>query len=271
MSRPIRPALALLSFVLLAVGSSAAPGPPPAQESPRALLARAMAAAGGAEKLARYPAFVWHGKAVVHAGEREIRLQGTWKLQPPDVSIVETYEVERGPSSLRKMILTADGGWGERDGARQPLPADMVTHERDQFYLYYVMRLAPLQSPPFELSTLPGEAAGAAGLKVKAPGRPDVDLFFDAAGSLTRLRTRIRKPGATEEVLEELRFDGFVEGEGIRWPRAIRITWDGKPYFDLELTDFTPLPALRDPLLDAPPPVSTPAPSPPAVPRHGGL
>ena len=142
MPLPLRPMLAAI-FLLLPCGLGAAPRTPAAQEarpsSPRELLVRAMAAAGGAEKLARYPAMVWHGKAVVHAGEREIHLQGTWKLQPPDVSIVETYEIERGPSSLRKMILTASGGWGERDGARQPLPADLVTHERDHFYLYYVM------------------------------------------------------------------------------------------------------------------------------------
>jgi hypothetical protein len=242
------PLLALIPL-LVTVCLGAAAGPEPRPEPPKELLARAMAAAGGAQKLAELEALVWHGRAVVHGGEREIRIQGTWKLQPPDVAIVETYDVDRGPSSLRRMVLTADGGWGERDGVRQPLPAALVAHERDQFYLTYLMRLAPLRSPSFELSALPGETRGESGLRVKTRGRPNVDLFFGPAGELMRVRTRIRKPGSTAEVLQELRCEGFVEGGGIRWPRKLRTTWDGKPYFELELTDFEPLPALRDPLL----------------------
>jgi hypothetical protein len=163
--------LLALPLLLLALGPAclAAAEPSAARESPQELLARAMA------------------------------------VQPPDVALVETYEIERGPASLRRMILTAAGGWGEREGARQALPADLVAHEREQFYLYYLMRLAPLRSPTFDLAALPSSSTGESGLRVKAQGRPEVDLFFDPAGTLTRLRTRLRKPGSAAEVLRSVR------------------------------------------------------------------
>jgi hypothetical protein len=37
-----------------------------------------------------------------------------------------------------------------------------------------------------------------------------------------------------------------IEAAGLRWPRRIEITWDGNPYFDLELLEFAPLPTLPD-------------------------
>lgn len=75
-----------------------------------------------------------------------------------------------------------------------------------------------------------------------------MELYFDDGARLARLVTRVVDPGSGREVLEELRFSGTIEGQGVRWPRRIAISWDAAPYFDLELTEFSPLRAL-DPLI----------------------
>jgi hypothetical protein len=133
-----------------------------------------------------------------------------------------------------------------------PDHAVVIAHERDQFYLYYVMRLVPLRSPGFQITALEADPARQLGLRVSSPGRRDVNLYFDDGGRLARLVTRVVDPGAAREVIEELRFSGTIEGQGVRWPRKIAITWDGRPYFDFELTEFTPVRTLDPRIFSAP-------------------
>ena len=68
-----------------------------------------------------------------------------------------------------------------------------------------------------------------------------------------RILTTVEDPGTKKDVVEDVRLAGAVESRGIRWPRAIAITWDGKPYFDLEISDFEALPRFTDPRLATPP------------------
>jgi len=217
-----------------------------------AVLDRAIAAAGGARPLGRHPAFEWRGRAVVHAGTRTIALEGWWRVEPPDKAVVETWEAGHGPDSRRKMVLAGDRGWSERGARTQPLPGELVAHERDQFYLYYLMRLVPLRCPAFRLTPIGPDGHGGQGLRVSHAGRRDVDLHFDDAGRLARLVTRVTDPGTGHEVVEEVRVGGTIEAGGVQWPRKIDITWDGQPYFSVELTELKLLPHLDEALFRPP-------------------
>ena len=150
------------------------------------------------------------------------------------------------------MILNGDRGWGQRDGPPEPLPAPLIAHERDQFYLYHVLRLAPLRSTGFELTALGSDAPGNEGLRVRSPGHRDVVLYFDEAARPVRLVTSLADPATGKEIVEEMHFAGVVETEGIRWPRRTEITWDGRPYFELDILEFRPLPRLDPSLFEEP-------------------
>ncbi|PYQ20250.1 MAG: hypothetical protein DMF81_19240 [Acidobacteria bacterium] len=232
-------ALALVSTVSVPPTQPSPPSPA-APEPSRALLERAIAAAGGSERLERYPVLEWRAKATVHAA-RTVAIQGRWQVQPPERAVVETTDATGDAASARKMILDGERGWGQRGDQTQPLTPEAVSHERDQFYLYYLMRLVPLRSSEFHLQSLDPDAAGRAGFRVSHPGRRDVDLYFDETGRLARMVTRVAAPGTGREVVEELRLSGTMEAQGIRWPQRIEITWDGRPYFEFELTEFKPL------------------------------
>jgi hypothetical protein len=108
------------------------------------------------------------------------------------------------------------------------------------------MRLAPLLEPGFTLTALGAGADGLRGVRVAHAGRPDVSLFFDDQARIARLETRITDPGSGNEVRQVVKASGVIEAAGLRWPRRIEITWDGNPYFDLELLEFAPLPTLPD-------------------------
>jgi hypothetical protein len=230
MSNPV----VALVVVILATLIPSQPGP----EAARNLLSAAIAAAGGAENLARSPALGWHGKASIFIGERTIRIEGEWRTQPPGRAVVETVEIEKGPDSKRMLILNGDRGWIRVGGKDQPMPPAMLMNERDQFYLYYVLRLAPLSDPRFRLSAISSDPDGHRGMRVQREGHRDVDVYLDKANRVVRLVTTVHDPQADRDVNEELRLSGSVEADGVKWPARIQISQDGKPFFDLEVTNF---------------------------------
>jgi hypothetical protein len=226
-----------VSIALTASAATQDRGPDRARE----LLDRAIGAAGGRDALARHPAFGWHGKATIYAGDRRIQIEGDWQLEPPDRSKVVTFEIDKGPGSARSMVIDRNRGWSVIGGKEQPLPEPILANERDQFYLYYLRRLEPLTRDGSTLKAISG-GNDDPGLRISRQERPDVDMFFDKDSYLIdRMITRITDPSSGREVLEELKFMGTIESNGVRWFQGVVIIQDHKPFFALTLTSFTTL------------------------------
>jgi hypothetical protein len=220
--------------------------------SPRAMLERAIEQAGGAQALERAGALAWEGTATVHAGGREVRIAGSWGVQPPDTALVATYDVTRGPESTRVLVVAAPRGWMVAGGEFRPMPEEMLANERDQFYLYDVLRLVRLRDPEVTLTAVAPDSLGQAGFRAERPGRPAVDVHLDAAGRVAHLRTRIVSPFTSTEVWQDLWFAGELRAQGVRWPAELRITLDGAPYFTLAMRELRVLPRLGDARLRGP-------------------
>jgi hypothetical protein len=199
------------------------------------ILERAIAAAGGAQALEAATVLKWSAKATVHTARGPLNIEGRWLIEPPDRAVVATWEAEKGESSARRMLLDGAHGWMERGTDRTPMPAAVLANERDQFYLYSVMRLVPLRDREIELS-----ADDVGTLLIRHPKRPDVEAFFDAGGRLARLRTQVSHPADNSDIVQELILEGAIAGGGVLWPRTIRIVQDGKPFFEMQLLDFSP-------------------------------
>jgi hypothetical protein len=129
----------------------------------------------------------------------------------------------------------------------------VLANEREQFYLYGVMRLVPLRAPGVTLTAIAADSLGQRGVRVTQTGRPDVDLYVDASGRLAHLRTRVPDAMSGKPAMEDVWLTGVIEADGVRWPRSVRLTLDGKPYFELELRTLRLMPRLDDPLLAGPP------------------
>src|SRR3989441_6351132 len=226
----------------------------PHRDSPRVLVDRAIAAAGGAELLGALRAFEWRGHAVSTVGGRTLDLSGLWRLQPPDSAIVTTTLAGQPPASARSMIISGARGWARTAQTITPLAPELVAHERDQFYLYHLMRLVPLRGSAYRISPLANDSLGRRRVRVSHARRPDVDLAFDGAGNLADLADSVTDPLSHARVRQQVRLAGWLDVAGVRWPRRTIITWDGKPYFDLEILEFRPLAELVDPLLGGPAP-----------------
>jgi hypothetical protein len=230
--------LARRSFLTLAILSCTPPGERDAAdqaETPVEILERAIEQGGGAVALGRARALRWEADATVHAGGRRVAIRGTWAIQPPDSAVVATYDTTRGPGTMRRLILAGAQGWMEEGGNFTPMPAPMLAAERDEFYLYQVMRLVPMRSSEATLDTTAADSLGQRGVEIRMPNRPAVRAFVDSAGRLAHLRLRITDATTGGQVWQDLWLSGVIESGGVRWPREIRITMDGAPYFDLVL------------------------------------
>jgi len=226
-----------------------APNPLP----PDWLLDRAIVEAGGVRALTAARALAWSGDAVVHAGGRDVRIAGEWAVQPPDTAVVATYDVTRGPASTRALVVAAPRGWMVSGDRFQPMPPAMLANERDEFYLYEVMRLVPLRAPGVTLTAVPPDSLGQAGFRAEQPGRPPVEVYVDSAGRLAHLRITVQDPSGGAPVRQDAWLGGVIEAGGVRWPRELRLTMNGAPYFDLTLRSFRVLPRVDDPRLSGPP------------------
>jgi len=224
----------------------------PHRDTPQTVLDRAITAAGGADRLAAMRAFAWRGRADASVADKSLHLTGEWRLQLPD-SVVVTTTLEGQPrTSARSLIIAGPRGWTKVGATVAPLAPEQLAHERDQFYLYYLMRLVPLRGTGYRLSRLDEDSAGRARIHVAHAGRPDVDLAFDSGGNLVALSDSITDPVSHTRVRQDVVLSGQLQAAGVRWPRRITITWDGKPYFDLQILAFSPLTQLVDPLLQGP-------------------
>ena len=248
----MKPAWILIFALAAACGNSAARR---SEEptSPEALLAGAIEQAGGARALQSARALRWDGEATVHAGDREVAIRGEWAIQPPDSAVVATYDTTAGPSTTRRLIVAGGAGWLEEAGVFTPMPPVVLAAERDEFYLYHLMRLVPLLAPGVELAPAPPDTLGQEGFEARAPGRPEVFAYVDAAGRLAHLRLQIADPRTGGRAWQDLWLSGVIESDGVRWPRAIRITMDGAPYFDLTIGRLRVESRLVEPYLAGPP------------------
>lgn len=207
------------------------------------LLDRAIAAAGGKAALTRAKRLVWEGEANVHAGGRDIGLAVRSDIVPFGHIRSETWLRDQGPSTMRVLELDGRNGWTIRDGKKDPLAAPMAENEYSQFGTYALMRLVPLRDRGVHIKEVAPDANGLQGIEVNYPGLPEATLWFDKQAHLVALTNTVSSPTGGAAIAQRFEFKGTVKSNGVSWPSEIRITQDGKPFFELRISKFQALPS----------------------------
>jgi hypothetical protein len=205
-----------------------------------ALLNRAIAAAGGERALARARVLAWTGEASVFAGGQRLDLGVETVVEPFVYARSDTWLRDKGRATLRSLEIIGDEGWLTRGGARSPLPAAMLRHERQQFAIYGLMRLVALREPGTVLNRLADTPDGLQRLRAIHPKAPEADLLFAPDGKLVGASDRVDAPDGGTRVDQRFEFSGEIMGAGVRWPRSLKLYQGGQPYFTLDLVTFTP-------------------------------
>lgn len=174
-------------------------------------------------------AVAWDGKGMVYAGDRKIEIGVRTRISKEGHVVSESWPIEQGEAAMRRMIIDDSGGWIERDGKREPMPAAMLEHERQQYGFYNQLQKALLRR---DLTPVTGTKIVVEGL---------VTTRFSSSYNRIPFRAinRVSSPEAGgKPITQVFVLTGQTVSNGLEWPRKIRIYQDGKLFFDLEIDKF---------------------------------
>jgi hypothetical protein len=208
------------------------------QDDIKAILAKAIKAQGGEEKLAKeHPVTLKiKGKFYGLGGDEGI----DYTLNLANTSNKRRMELE---TSGFKFIQVYNGekGWKKINDDVMDMDKDDIAEAKEQIYQEKVGTLVPLlKDKEFKLTSL-GEAKidkkPAVGIKVSSKDHRDIDLFFDkTTGLLVKTETTVKDMG--QEYKQESIMSDYKDFDGHKVPMKIVINRDGKKFVDGETLEY---------------------------------
>lgn len=233
--------MAFLAFVVGLVVSTA-PVFADEQADLRALIEKGIKARGDADKLARNKAQQWKGKGKFHGLGEAIDFSGEWAVQLPGQTRNRLEMDFNGAKFERVSVVNGDKGWIKLNGNLEEMDKDQLTEEKAQAHVGLVASLLPLRDKSFQLASLGEAKVGdrpAVGVRVSQKNQRDVSLFFDKeTGLLLKSETRVKDPQSGQEATQELLYGDYRAVDDVKHPMKVTIKRDGKPFVEVEWTDF---------------------------------
>jgi hypothetical protein len=224
----------------------------PAQEAPRAVIEKAIAAHGGQERLAAVRADRVQLRGTIQVGQAALPFTSEVTLQLPGQlkSVVTITESARQHTLVH--LLDGDKATILLDGQPQPVPGVLAAQLRQTRQLEQALRLVPLLSDPgFTLHPLPEVKYNDrvyAGVRVAGKGQRDLKLYFDrASGLLVKAEHLLDGPGG-KDVVQEAFYGEYRDVGGYRRAGKVVVLRDGKKVMEAELLDARRLDAPLDPV-----------------------
>lgn len=223
----------------------------------RAVLERAIAAHGGAEKLARYTAATMKIRGRLHNGlGAACDFTGVTAAAPRKLR-VEVYLTVPGRGLKTVQVLNGGQGWMAHNDQVRPLSREELDEEKEHLYVGVVSHLVALREKHYRVEAL-GEAdiygREAVGLRVRRKGRRDVNLYFHKmTGLLLRTECLVKdlESGGREFVVETL-YDDYRPVDGVQVAHRFTIRRDGRLYVQSEAVEVKVAERLDDRLFARP-------------------
>jgi hypothetical protein len=223
-----------------------------AADSPdtKAIIQKALEAAGGEAKLEKHKAVTMKGKGTVNVMGMAIEFTAEFQQQPPKQSKTVIQGEAGGQKFEFVVVLNGDKGWMKVMGTTVDLEGDRLEEQKNAAYSAWVGRLVPLlREKGFKLSPLGDvtiDKKEAVGVKVSRDGQRDIDLFFDKkTGLLLKSQSRV-KDESGQEFNQESFYHDYKDADGIKRPGKVVVKRDGKDYLDMAISDYKPIEKLED-------------------------
>jgi outer membrane lipoprotein-sorting protein len=228
-------------FALLSVCVFVSAGFADDQAEARAIIDRAIKAAGGADKLAHFKSETFTEKGTYHGTGQVFPYTGSYSVRWPDYFRMEI-------EGVFTMVVAGDKGWMKGEMGVVELKKDQLENEKRNLYGGHVASLVPLSDKAFTLAKVADikiEERPAVGVRVTRKDRPDVTLYFDKETGLLAKTEQLVKPGDNEvekkEVKQETFLSNYKEFAGCKRPTRIVAKRAGKLYVEAEMTNIKPV------------------------------
>src|SRR5947207_1086617 len=117
----------------------------------KAVIDKAIQAAGGADKLGKFKALTWKGKGKFYGLGEGIDFGGQWTSQPPHQSKVVSEIDINGMQFTQIRVVNGDKGWIKMMDTTEEMDKEALTEAREELYAGWLATLLPLKDPAFQL------------------------------------------------------------------------------------------------------------------------
>ncbi len=220
------------------------------QADARAIVAKAIKACGGEEKLAKFNAERFKETGTYYGMGDGLPYTGNYAVQWPSQFRMEIVGVFT-------IVLNGDKGWMQTGGETREMTAEEIKIQQNEHHAGWITTLLPLKDKKFKLATV-GESKvndkPVIGVRVSAEGRPEVNLFFDKENSwLVKAEHRaISQEQAGKEVNQEIFFSEYKEIAGAKRATKFLVKRDGEKFVEAEMHDVEPSGKLDDSVFGKP-------------------
>jgi hypothetical protein len=225
----------------------------------KAAIEKGIKAAGGDDKLAKFPAETFKGKGKWYGMGDGIDYTGAWDVQRPDKLRVQIDATAGGMTFTFVRVVNGDKVWSKlNDTTTAVEDKDEIAEAKEGLYVGRLTTLRPLvKEKGFELTRLDEikiDGKPAVGVHVFHKDHRDVNLYFDKdKGLLVKVETTIKDfMAGGKEFKQETFYSDHKEVNGLQVPMKIVINRDGKKYIDVEVTEIEPKEKLEASLFDKP-------------------
>jgi hypothetical protein len=209
------------------------------QADAKALIEKAIKAAGGAENLAKNRAGTVQMKGKFYGQGDATDYTGSVTWQAPDNVRVEI----EGTGFKFVQVLTKDKGWYALNGNTTELDKEQLAEAKEEQHADRVAELSPETLKMAKLELLGEMKVGdkpALGVRVEVKGYRGVSLFFDKETHLlVKSESRGKDViGGGEEFTNEKLYSDYKKIGGVQVAHKVAIKRDSKKWVDSELTEY---------------------------------
>jgi len=201
----------------------------------RAIIDKAIKAAGGEEKLKRHQATTFSEKGTYYGMGDGLPYTGAYHVQWPDQFKMEIQGVFT-------IVLNKDKGWMNFGGESKELSKEELANHIKDHKAGWISTLLPLKDKAFMLSVVGEtqvEKKPAIGVKVTRKDYPEVSLYFDKeSGRLVKNEYRSFAQDMMKEVNLEHYYSDYKEMDGAQVPTRLIVKRDGKLFIDAMVVEL---------------------------------
>jgi hypothetical protein len=202
------------------------------QSDPRAVIDRAIEAAGGEEILAKNKAHTWNETGTFYGMGDGLPFKAAYASQLPD-------QFKMAVENVFTVVLDGNKGWVNDN----EMSAEQLAELKETNYAGWVSTLLPLKDKAFTLTAIEGIKIGeetAIGIKINRSGHRDVKLYFNKANGLLAKVVARAKPEELggKEVDQETELRDYKDINGMKVPMKVVIQRDGKRFVEATIQDW---------------------------------
>jgi hypothetical protein len=208
----------------------------------KALLDKAIKAAGGQAKVDGLKDLAWKGKLSIDENGQQVTVGLDGNFQGWDRQRLEVEVNVNGTTQNLLLVINGKKGWVKNQNKANELGKELAVFSDIVFAVRCPQLLTGLKDKSFQLSHL-GELKvadqKAVGLRVSRKGSPDVNIFFSKKTHLLlKADTRFTEPQG-KEIEMEILFDEYKDFGGLKHFTKATFKADRKT-INLEVSDLRP-------------------------------